>query len=130
MHKPNQQQATLPHPSGAQMPHITLPIEARYQFAVNCGAQSATVFFDEDQAITLHAHLPASLGYFLRQSRLGAAVLGVDFSESAKACTDAFVAGYLMRLQQELRIMRPTQQQAVNPSNATINRGDRDYDYH
>ncbi len=95
-----------------------LPVDVRYQFAVNCGAQSAMVFFDEDQAITLHAHLPASLGYFIQQTRRGAAALGVDFSEMSKACTNAFVAGYLGRIQQELRIMRPTHQHAAN-SNQT-----------
>lgn len=114
MHKPAYQPATLPHPSGAHLPHVTLAIDVRYQFAVTCGAQAAMVFFEEDQAITLHAHLPASLGYFLKQSRLGAAVLGVDFSESAKACTDAFVAGYLGRVQQELRIMRTAPQPVFN----------------
>lgn len=120
MHKPNFQQATLPHPSGAHLPHVTLSIDARYQFAVTCGAQAAMVFFEEDQAITLHAHLPASLAYFLTRSRLFAAALGADFSDSAKACADAFVAGYLGRIQQELRFIRPTQQSSGDTKRASF----------
>jgi hypothetical protein len=104
--------ATLPNLSGANLPPVALSIDARYQFAVNCGAQSAMVFFEEDQAITLHAHLPASLAYFMRQSRLGAEALGIDFSETAKECSNAFVAGYLGRIQQELRLMRPSPPQS------------------
>jgi hypothetical protein len=104
--------ATLPNLSGANLPPVALSIDARYQFAVNCGAQSATVFFEEDQAITLHAHLPASLANYMLQSRLGAEALGIDFSETAKECSNAFVAGYLGRIQQELRLMRPSPPQS------------------
>jgi hypothetical protein len=87
---------------------IALKIDARYQFAVTCGAQSATAFFEEDHAISLHAHLPASLAFFTEQARLGAAALGLQYIDYAKACSDAFVAGYLGRIQQELRIIRPS----------------------
>ncbi len=116
MHKPRYQQATLPNLTSASLPETALSIDARFQFAVNCGAQSAVVFFAEDQAITLHAHLPASLEYFLMRSQQGALALGMDFSESAKQCTDAFIAGYLGRIQQELRLMQPNQQQAASAS--------------
>lgn len=86
---------------------ISLPIDARYQFAVTCGAQSASAFLEEDDAISLHAHLPAYLAFFTEQARLGAAALGLQYGDYAKACTDAFVAGYLGCIQQELRQMRP-----------------------
>lgn len=101
------QHAFLPDFNGAPS-SIVLTIDARYQFAVTCGAQSATAFFDEDHAISLHAHLPASLAFFTEQARLGAAALGLQYSDYAKACSDAFVAGYLGRIQQELRIIRPS----------------------
>jgi hypothetical protein len=106
--------AVLPHPSGAHLPHITLPIEARYQFAVDCGAYAAAVFFDEHPEITLHVHLPASLEYFVRQTRLRAAALGVEWSGRDSRVTDAYMAGYLGRIQQELRIIRPTPQPVFN----------------
>lgn len=100
--------AILPDTVHGEPSSILLSIDARYQFAVTCGAQSATAFFDEDHAISLHAHLPASLAFFTEQARLGAAALGLQYSDYAKACSDAFVAGYLGRIQQELRIIRPS----------------------
>lgn len=106
MNAQSNQQAFLPDLNGVPS-SIALAINARYQFAVTCGAQSATAFFEEDQAISLHAHLPASLAFFTEQARLGAAALGLDYIDYIKPCTDAFVAGYLGRIQQELRIMRP-----------------------
>jgi hypothetical protein len=107
MNAHSNQQAFLPDLNGVPS-SISLTINARYQFAVTCGAQSATAFFEEDQAISLHAHLPASLSFFTEQARLGAVALGLQYSDYAKACTDAFVAGYLGRVQQELRIIRPS----------------------
>jgi len=107
MNAHSNQQAFLPDLNGVPS-SISLTINARYQFAVTCGAQSATAFFEEDQAISLHAHLPASLAFFTEQARLGAAALGLDYIDYIKPCTDAFVAGYLGRIQQELRIMRPS----------------------
>jgi hypothetical protein len=120
MHKSLSQHATLPNLTGAHLPPVELSIDARFQFAVNCGAQSAIVFFEEDQAISLHAHLPASLEYFMMQSRRGALALGVDFSETAKECQNAFVAGYLGRVQQELRIMQPSRQTAASASRSAF----------
>lgn len=103
---PNQT-AYLPNPVGANLPHVSLPIDARFQFAVTCGAESATAFFYEHPEITLHAHLPVSLEYFIQQAKQGAAALGVDWQGRDKEITDAFLAGYLGRIQQELRIMKP-----------------------
>ncbi len=107
MHKPTPPKATLPNLADSHLPPLEIAIDARCQFAVNCGAQAAMAFFGEDQAITLHAHLPASLAHFLEYSRRTATAIGADFGESVKGCTDAFCAGYLGRIQQELRIMRP-----------------------
>lgn len=100
--------AVLPDAFNGAPSKIILPIDARFQFAVNCGAESATVFFYEHPEITLHAHLPVSLEYFLQQARRGAAALGVDWEGRDREITDAFLAGYLGRIQQELRIIRPT----------------------
>jgi len=101
------QTAYLPNPVGANLPHVSLSIDARFQFAVTCGAESATAFFYEHPEITLHAHLPVSLGYFIQQAKQGAVALGVDWQGRDKEITDAFLAGYLGRIQQELRIMQP-----------------------
>lgn len=114
---PNQatHKASLPHPNGRHFPSLVLTIDARYQFAVTCGAESASAFFHEHPEITLHAHLPASLEYFLRQARVGAAALGVEWAGRDREITDAFLAGYMGRIQQELRIMRtpnPPEQRA------------------
>ena len=99
--------AVLPDALNGTPSQILLSIDSRFQFAVTCGAQSASAFFEEDDAISLHAHLPASLAFFTEQARLGAAALGLDYLDYIKPCTDAFVAGYLGRIQQELRIIRP-----------------------
>lgn len=116
MHKPAYQPASLPNLAGAHLPPVLLAIDARYQFAVDCGAYAALVFFDEHPEITLHVHLPASLEHFIRQTRLGAAALGVEWNGRDKETTDAFLAGYLGRIQQELRSMQPSQQQAASAS--------------
>lgn len=108
MHNTTSKTAVLPHLDGSHRPFVTINIDARFQFAVTCGAQSASAFFEEDDAISLHAHLPASLAFFTEQARLGAAALGLDYLDYIKPCTDAFVAGYLGRIQQELRIIRPS----------------------
>jgi hypothetical protein len=88
------------------------------------------VFFEEHPEITLHAHLPASLEYFMQQARLGAAALGVEWAGRDKEITDAFLAGYLGRIQQELRIMRPSQQHAASASKSALYQGGVDHGYH
>lgn len=100
--------ATLPKIDGRDSQIVLKAIDIRYQFAVNCGAYAACAFLEDDDSISLHAHLPASLEFFSEQARLGAAALGLDYLDFIKPCTDAFVAGYLGRIQQELRIIRPT----------------------
>lgn len=112
MSKSSQSHAALPNAFGSKRPSVFVSIDARLQFAVTCGAQSACAFFEEDEAISLHAHLPASLAFFTEQARLGAAALGLSYSDYAKACTDAFVAGYLGYIQQELRRIRPSSNHA------------------
>lgn len=112
MSNPAQLHAVLPDMFGSKHVSVLVPVEARFQFAVTCGAQSACAFFAEDEAISLHAHLPASLAFFTEHARLGAAALGLPYSDYAKACTDAFVAGYLGYIQQELRRMRPSSNHA------------------
>ena len=102
------QSAILPNLAGADLPPTEIPMDARYQIAVTCGAQAAAMFLDEDQAVSLHAHLPASLAFFLRQSRQSTEVLGLHFDGFRQVLSDAFIAGYFARIQQELRLIRPS----------------------
>lgn len=108
MSKPMHTQAAIPHPSGKHSPDMPVPVDTRYQVAVTCGAHAASGFMAEDASVSLQAHLPASLAFFLRQSKQSADVLGVAFDDYRQALTDAFVAGYLGRIQQELRLIRPS----------------------
>jgi hypothetical protein len=79
MNRTSHQCAQLPGSPCDRLPHVALPIDARFQYAVDCGVIAAQAFFYENEAVTLHAHLPASLEFFLRQTRKGAAALGVNF---------------------------------------------------
>ncbi|MFZ6693759.1 hypothetical protein [Undibacterium sp. SXout20W] len=108
MSKSKNLNAILPHPHGKQLPPTELNIDACYQGAVNCGIRAAQAFFNEDEAINLHAHLPACLHHYLNVLRESCAVLKPSESvwlQHEQASRDAFCAGYLGRIQQELRIM-------------------------
>ena len=103
--------ATLPDPAGAGLPAMTLPVDARYQQAVDCGVRAAQAFFCEDDAISLHAHLPACLHHYLQMVRQACALLAsaeTVWQQHEQASRDAFCAGYLGRIQQELRLLRPS----------------------
>ncbi|MEB0029310.1 hypothetical protein QN372_00965 [Undibacterium sp. RTI2.1] len=106
------QQATLPNLSGVHLPPMALAIDARYQFAVDCGAYAAMIFFEEHPDIALHTHLPASLACFQENLRHRVAGLEVAIHGRDQPVVDAFVAGYLGRIQQELRTMQPAPQSA------------------
>ncbi|MFZ6673956.1 hypothetical protein [Undibacterium sp. Xuan67W] len=104
------QQAILPNLAGMHLPPVALAIDARYQFAVDCGAYAAMVFFEEHPDIALHTHLPASLACFQQNVRQTVASLDVVMTGRDQPVIDAFVAGYLGRIQQELRTMHPAPQ--------------------
>ncbi|MFZ6774298.1 hypothetical protein ACO0LB_16435 [Undibacterium sp. SXout7W] len=111
MFKPAYQAATLPPLVGTHSPVTELPIDARYQQAVDCGVRAAQAFFCEDDAISLHAHLPACLHHYLQMVRQACALLALAetvLQQHEQASRDAFCAGYLGRIQQELRLMRPS----------------------
>jgi hypothetical protein len=120
MNRTSHQFAQLPDSMSDRLPHVALPIDARYQTAVTCGAIAASAFFLEHESVTLHVHLPASLHYFLQQTRLAASALGIESGQTSQSLSDAFVAGYLGKIQQELRIMRPRQPQAHHASGNAV----------
>ncbi|MBC3864343.1 hypothetical protein H8K32_19790 [Undibacterium jejuense] len=102
--------AILPNLLGDQLPPIELKIDAYYQGAVNCGIRAAQAFFNEDEAVNLHAHLPACLHHYLNVLRQSCALIESSASvwnQHEQSSRDAFCAGYLGRIQQELRIIRP-----------------------
>jgi len=111
MLNPSFRSATLPALAGADAPVLDLPVDARYQQAVDCGVRAAQAFLSDDGAISLHAHLPACLHHYLQIVRQACALLvsaETVWQQHEQASRDAFCAGYLGRLQQELRLMRPS----------------------
>ena len=96
--------ALLANLAGAHLPPMALNVPAQYQFCVDAGASAAVGFFDDRAAVGLHDHIACSMHVFTSSVRVGMAVHD-DISPGAmRACTDAFAAGYLGRIQQELRV--------------------------
>jgi hypothetical protein len=113
MNKSMSNRAVLPAIADMHISAIELAIDAQYQSAVNCGILAAQAFFTEDDAICLHAHLPACLHHYLHVVRQSCALLELAeciWQQHEQASRDAFCAGYLGRVQQELRQMRPSSQ--------------------
>ncbi|GGC98725.1 hypothetical protein [Undibacterium terreum] len=104
MLKRDQQPALLANLIGPHLPPVALNVSARYQFCVDAGACAAVDFFDDLAAVGLHDHIALSLQAFNRSLRAAARQNPEFASIGAQACTDAFAAGYLGRIQQELRL--------------------------
>jgi hypothetical protein len=100
---PNQP-ALLANLGGMNLPPVALNVPAQYQFCVDAGASAAVGFFDDLAAVGLHDHIACSMHAFTSAVRAGMAVTGDYSPPTMQACTDAFAAGYLGRIQQELRL--------------------------
>jgi hypothetical protein len=108
MRKGIEQPATLVNLNGPALSPVQLNIAKRFQFCVDAGAAAATGFFDELTVVGLHDHIALSMHMFMRS------VHSTDDSSNGmpltplatQGCTDAFAAGYLGRIQQELRSFR------------------------
>lgn len=98
--------ASLPNLISTSLPYLELPVDARYQFAVTYGAYAAEVFLLDDHPSLLCRHLPAALAYFMECSRSYPLNEGLPLADQP-ALSDAFVAGYLGRIQQELCKLKP-----------------------
>jgi hypothetical protein len=96
--------ALLGNLAGPGLPPIALNIAADYQFCVDAGVYAAEGFFDDLTAIGLHDHIALSMHTFMRSAGAVIADAGDRSSVTAQGCTDAFAAGYLGRVQQELRL--------------------------
>ena len=92
--------------AGAGLPPVALNISVQYQFCVNAGVAAAEGFFDGLADIGLHDHIALSMHVFMRSVRAGAALAGDVAPVTVQGCTDAFAAGYLGRIQQELRLFQ------------------------
>lgn len=86
------------------LPIVTLNIPAQYQFCVDAGASSALAFFDDSATVGMHDHIAYSMQAFMGSVHAVLARAGKGAPSTAQACIDAFAAGYLGRIQQELRL--------------------------
>jgi len=96
--------ATLPHIAGTNFPPLELDISSKFQFCVNAGAAAAAGFFDNLSDLSLHNHIAYSLKSFMASIGAGLAATGKHEPFTMQSCTDSFAAGYLGRIQQELRL--------------------------
>lgn len=94
--------ALLVNLGGSHLPPLVLSVSSHFQFCVDAGAASAVGFFSDVSAIGLHDHVAASLHEFMRSVRLGMAGSGESSPAMSQQCMDAFAAGYLGRIQQEM----------------------------
>lgn len=106
MRKVIERPATLVNLGGPSLPPVVLNISMRFQFCVDAGAAAAVGFFDAHTSVGLHDHIAMSMHLFMSSMRTTADRLAsVPMSPGVtQECTDAFAAGYLGRVHQELRL--------------------------
>lgn len=98
------QPAFLTNLAGAYLPPVVLSVSSQYQFCVDAGALAAVCFFDDLNGVGLHDHIACSMEIFTSTVQQSVVALEAHFPGTLEACTDAFAAGYLGRIQQELRL--------------------------
>jgi hypothetical protein len=96
--------AVLPNIIGANLPPLDLGIASQFQFCVDAGAVAAVGFFSGLSDFTLHNHIAYALQSFATSVGVGMAASGNCDAAKMQSCIDAFAAGYLGRVQQELRL--------------------------
>ena len=108
MTNPTKKCAVLLTPGGEVLPVIALNVPVELQFCVDAGAAAAYRFFDDRTTVGLHDHIAASMQAFMHSMRLTQAPCVRLAPEAVgwQGYTDAFAAGYLGRIQQELRCIR------------------------
>ncbi|KQV84964.1 hypothetical protein ASD15_07455 [Massilia sp. Root351] len=97
-------QALLMHLGGPHLPPLSLNISAQYQPCVDAGVAAAVCFFDDMTSVGLHDHIALSMHEFMVSVRAGMRATKTVPTVAMQGCTDAFAAGYLGRIQQELRL--------------------------
>lgn len=98
------QPALLANLAGPHLPPVALSVSAQFQFCVDAGASAAVGFFDDLAAVGLHDHIACSMEVFMSSVRVGMAAMDDQSPAMMQACIDAFAAGYLGRIQQELQL--------------------------
>jgi hypothetical protein len=98
------QSALLVNLAGAHMPPVALSVSSKYQFCVDAGVLAATAFFDDLAAVGLHDHIACAMQVFASSPSMGWVATNARPPSQMQACIDAFAAGYLGRVQQELRL--------------------------
>lgn len=98
--------ALLANLAGPHFPPLALSVSSQYQFCVDAGASAAVGFFDDLAAVGLHDHIACSMQVFTSSVRVGMAAMDDHAPSTMQACIDAFAAGYLGRVQQELRLFQ------------------------
>lgn len=96
--------ALLASPNGAMLPPVPLTIDIQYQFCVDAGASAATAFLDDSAVVGLHVHIACSMQAFISSVRHNLQGLEARAQGVTQMCIDAFAAGYLGRIQQELKL--------------------------
>jgi len=88
---------------GLQLIALSVPVEL--QFCVDAGAAAAYKFFDDRTTVGLHDHIAVSMQAFMHsmQSTHEPCAHVAPGAVEWHGYTDAFAAGYLGRIQQELR---------------------------
>jgi len=108
MRKRAQMVAQLPHPRSAELPSMVIDVPAELQFCVDAGACAAAYFCADITKVGLHDHIAVSMHAFmlsLESSIVAASPKnGQWLCERKQHCIDAFGAGYLGLVQQELRL--------------------------
>ena len=98
------QPAFLVNLAGAHLPPVALSVPAQYQFCVDAGALAAVCFFDDLASAGLHDHIACSMQVFTASAGMGEGATNARSPAARQACIDAFAAGYLGRVQQQLRL--------------------------
>ncbi len=86
------------------MPPLDLGIGFEFQFCVNAGVAAATDFFRNLSDFSLHNHIAVAAQSFSASVGAGLAAAGCYEPMVMQSSMDAFAAGYLGRIQQELRL--------------------------
>jgi hypothetical protein len=90
--------------AGKHLPPLELGIKMEYQFCVDAGVAAATDFFCSLSDFSLHNHIAVAAQSFCTSVGAGLAAAGCYEPATMQASMDAFAAGYLGRIQQELRL--------------------------
>lgn len=106
MHSQLKAPALLANLAGHHLPPVALSVSSQYQFCVDAGASAALGFFDDLAVVGLHDHIACSMHVFISSVRAGLAAIDDYPPATIQECTDAFAAGYLGRVQQELRLFQ------------------------